>query len=116
MKRLSYFGVLIWVIGFQGVTPGFTMEQEVANAVPQIRQDIIAQSSTSANPAARFKNVKGTLKDIQGNVYVIEGESPQQTIRMEIGQDTAFPNGQKTVGQVIHALVFANNGYALIVR
>lgn len=116
MKRLSYFGVLVWVIGFQGVTPGFAMEEEASGAVSQIKQDIKTQSSTSVTPAAHFKNVEGTLKEIQGNVYVIEGDSTQQPIRVEIGRDTAFPNGQKKPGQVIHALVFSSNGHALIVR
>jgi hypothetical protein len=116
MKRLSYFVVLVWVIGFQGVAPGFATEQEVSDAVPQIRQAIIAQSSTSVTPAPHFKNVEGTLKEIQGNVYVVEGQATQQPIRVEIWQDTAFPNGQKKPGQFIHALVFSNNGHALIVR
>jgi len=116
MKRFSYFYVLILVVGFQGVTPGFAMEQEVSGAVPQIKQDITAQSSTSVTPSTQFINVEGTLKEIQGNVYVVEGELTQQPIRVEIGRDTAFPNGQKKPGQVIHALVFSSNGHALIVR
>ncbi len=49
-------------------------------------------------------------------MYVVEVESTQQSIRVKIGRDTAFPNGQKKIGQVIHALVFSSNGHALIVR
>lgn len=116
MKRFNYFCALVWVVGFQGVTPAFAMEQEPSEAMPQNRQDIAAQSSTPVTPAPQFINVEGTLKEIQGNVYVVEGESAQQTIRVEIGQDTAFPNGKKKLGQVIQALVFSRNGRALIIR
>ncbi len=116
MKRFSYMCVLVGIMGFQGVTPGFSMEKEVADAVPQSRQDITMQYSASVTPAPQFTNVEGTLKEIQGNVYVVEVESTQQSIQVKIGRDTAFPNGQKKIGQVIHALVFSNNGHALIVR
>jgi hypothetical protein len=116
MKRLSDVCILIWIMGCQVAIPSLAMEQEVSDTVPEIRQDIIAQSSTSVTPAPHFKNVKGTLKEIQGNVYVVEGESTQKLMRLEIGQDTAFPNGPKKLGQVIQALVFSNNGHALIVR
>ena len=116
MKRFGYICVLVWILGCQGVTPSFAKEQEVPDAVPQSRQDITAQSSTAMTPAPQFRNVEGTLKEIQGNVYVVEGESIDQPIRVEIGRDTAFPNGQKEPGQVIQALVFSNNGHALIIR
>lgn len=116
MKRFSYFGALVCVMGFQGVVPGFATEQEMSDTVPQIRQPSIAQSSTSVTSAPHFKNVEGTLKEIQGNFYVVEGEATQQPIRVEIRQDTAFPNGQKKLGEVIQALVLSINGHALIVR
>jgi len=116
MKRFRYICVLVGIMGCQGVTPGLAKELEVTDAVPQIRQDVTAQSSTAVNPVPQFRNVEGTLKEIQGNVYVVEGESIDQPIRVEIGRDTAFPNGQKEPGQVIQALVFSNNGHALIIR
>ena len=116
MRRFSFVCVLVWIMGCQGATPSLATEQDVPDAVPQIRQNSTAQSSTVVTPAPQFRNVEGTLKEIQGNVYVVEGESTQQPIRVEIGRDTAFPNGQKEPGQVIHALVFSSNGHALIIR
>ena len=116
MKRLIFICVLVWFMGFLGMTPGFALESEVPESVSKISQGNTAQSPISATPTAQFKNVEGTLKEIQGNVYVVEGESTQQQIRVEIGRDTAFPNGQKKLGQVIHALVFSSNDHALIVR
>ncbi|MEC4681864.1 MAG: hypothetical protein VST67_14370 [Nitrospirota bacterium] len=38
------------------------------------------------------------------------------TFPVEIGGDTAFPNEQKELGQVVQAVVLSNNGHALIIR
>ena len=72
--------------------------------------------SQSATPTSRFLNIEGTLKEIQGNIYVLEGASANQLTRVEIGKDTAFPNGQKEPGQMVQALVSSNDGHALIIR
>jgi len=57
----------------------------VPEAVPQIREAITAPSSTAGTPAPQFRNVEGTLKEVQGNVYVIAGEATEQSIRVGDG-------------------------------
>ena len=56
-----------------------------------------------------------TFAGLDSNVYVVEGESTHQSIRVEIGQDTAFPNGQKEPGQTLQALIATSDGHALII-
>ncbi|MEC4681865.1 MAG: hypothetical protein VST67_14375 [Nitrospirota bacterium] len=63
--------------------PSLAKEPEVPEVVPQNRQDITAQSSKALTPSPQFRNVEGTLKEIQGNVYVIGGEATEQSIRVE---------------------------------
>jgi hypothetical protein len=65
--------------------------------------------------STRFQNIEGTLKEIQGDVYVVVGEATQEPMRVEIGRDTAFPNGQKEPGQMLQALI-SSDGHALIIR
>ena len=113
MERFKPFGVLILVVGCQGVTPGFALEKELPAQLPEVRQDLHA---TSPTPTSRFKNVEGHLKEIQGDLYIIEGASAAQSVRIHVGKDTAFPNGQKEPGQPVQALVSAQDGHALIIR
>jgi hypothetical protein len=61
-------------------------------------------------------NVEGNLKEIQGDLYILEVVSADQPIQVQVGKDTAFPNGQKEPGQSVQALVSAQDGHALIIR
>ena len=64
------------------MTASFPKELEVPEVVPQNRQDITAPSLTAVTPAPQFRNMEGTLKEIQGNVYVIAREVTEQSIRV----------------------------------
>ena len=132
MKQFSYFCAWALILGCQGVTPSFAGDSEVGSALLQSRKGVQTQSAESSLLQSRkgvqtqsagsvqstnkFQNVEGTLKEIQGNVYVVEGEATQQPIRVEIGRDTAFPNGQKEPGQMLQALISTSDGHALIIR
>ena len=82
---------------------------------PTVGSPTVGKGSVTA-PASRFRNVEGILKEIQGNVYVLEENSEGESVRVEVGQDTAFPNGQKEPGELIQALVTSVNQHALIIR
>ena len=116
MKRFSYLCVWALILSCQGVTPSFAGNSEMLSTVPQQTQEVQAQSAASEGISTKFQNVEGTLKEIQGNVYVVEGETTHQSIRVEIGRDTAFPNGQKEPGQLLQALISTSDGHALIIR
>ena len=116
MKQFSYLCAWALILGCQGVTPGFAGDSEIGSAPLQTQKGVQAQSAKSIRSSTQFQNVEGTLKEIQGNVYVVEGKASQQPIRVEIGRDTAFPNGQKEPGQMLHALISTSDGHALIVR
>ena len=114
MKPLTKFCLLMLVMGcFQGVLPGLAMEGEQMAQAPEARQEIQTNSPTATS---RYVNVEGTLQAIQGDLFVIEGASAEQQIKIQVGKDTAFPNGQKELGQPINALVSAQDGHALIIR
>ena len=113
MKRFGFICVGALLLTGLGMISGWAMDQKGTGPVPEVRQ---AMETKSATPTSRFLNVKGTLREIQGNVYVLEGASDHQLTRVEIGKDTAFPNGQKEPGQVVHALISSNDGHALIIR
>ena len=113
MKRFTFICVGAFLLTGQGIIAGWAMDQGAASPHPEGRQVVEAKSGT---PTARFLNIEGTLKEIQGNVYVLEGASDHQVTRVEIGKDTAFPNGQKEPGQLVHALISSNDGHALIIR
>ena len=105
------------------MTPTFAGDPEIGSAllqsrkgVQKINKDVRSQSAASQRSATQFQNVEGTLKEIQGNVYVVEGAAAQEPIRVEIGRDTAFPNGQKEPGQMLQALISTSDGHALIIR
>jgi len=116
MKQFSYLCALVLILGCQGVTLSFAGDSKIGSAPFLINKVVQAQSAGSARPLTKFQNVEGTLKEIQGNVYVVEGAATQQPIRLEIGGDTAFPNGQKEPGQIIQALISTSDGHALIIR
>lgn len=113
MEPFKPIGVLILVVGCQGVTPGFALESQQPGQQPEVRMELHA---TSPTPASRYVNVEGNLKEIQGDMYIIEGASAAQPVRVQVGKDTAFPNGQKEPGQPVQALVSAQDGHALIIR
>lgn len=114
MKPLTKLCILMLVMGcFQGVLQGLAMEGEQMSQAPQVRQELQTNSPTST---ARYVNVEGTLQAIQGDLFIIEGASAEQPIKIQVGKDTAFPNGQKELGQPVNALVSAQDGHALIIR
>ena len=116
MKQFSYLCAWALILGCQGVTPGFAEDSEIGSAPLQTKKGVQAQSAKSVGSSTQFQNVEGTLKEIQGNVYVVEGGATKQPIRVEIGRDTAFPNGQKEPGQMLQALISTSDGHALIIR
>ena len=115
MKYVSYLCTWALIFGCLGVSAGFAGNSEMNSPVAPNTQSVQAQSKTPEAGTAKFQNVEGTLKEIQGNVYVVEGET-HQSIRVEIGQDTAFPNGHKEPGQLLQALISTSDGHALIIR
>lgn len=113
MEPFKPIGILVLVVGCQGVTPGFALEGKLPSQQPEVRNELHA---TSPTPTSRYMNVEGNLKEIQGDLYIIEGASAAQPVRIHVGKDTAFPNGQKEPGQSVQALVSAQDGHALIIR
>ncbi|MDH3503118.1 MAG: hypothetical protein OEZ41_11575 [Nitrospirota bacterium] len=113
MKSFTQIGVLMLVIGCGGVGPCLAMEGEALAQAPEVRQEL---HTTSPTATSRYMNVEGTLQAIQGDMFIIEGASAEQQIQIQVGKDTAFPNGQKEPGQPVHALVSAQDGHALIIR
>ena len=113
MKPLTKLIILILAIVSQGIDPALGMEGEHIAQAPEARQEIQTNSPTSTS---RYVNVEGTLQAIQGDMFIIEGGSAEKQIKIQVGKDTAFPNGQKEPGQPVHALVSAQDGHALIIR
>jgi hypothetical protein len=116
MKQFSYLCAWALILGFQGVTLSFAGDSKIGSAPILSNKVVQTQSAGFVRASTQFQNIEGTLKEIQGNVYVIEGEATQQPIRVEIGRDTAFPNGQKEPGQLLQALISTSDGHALIIR
>jgi hypothetical protein len=75
-----------------------------------------AAQSPPSESVGQFLNMEGTLKEIQGDTYILESEGGGRKLRFQVGKDTAFPNGEKEPGQSVQALVVARTGHALIVR
>jgi hypothetical protein len=113
MEPFKPIGVLIFLVGCLGVTTGFAMEGETPAQQTQVRKEIHTSSPT---PSSLYRNVEGKLKEIQGDMYILEESSADQPIRVQIGKDTAFPNGHKEPGQPVQALVSGQDGHALIIR
>ncbi|MBA3613226.1 MAG: hypothetical protein ABIU05_07595 [Nitrospirales bacterium] len=113
MKSLTKFSVLLFVMSCQGVVPGFAMEEEPLGQTPEVRQELQTNSPTTTS---RYMNVEGKLQAIQGDMFIIEGASAEQQVKIQVGKDTAFPNGQKEIGQPVNALVSAQDGHALIIQ
>ena len=116
MKQFSYLCALALILGCQGVTLSFAGDSATGSAFLQSNKGLHTQSAKSVRSSTTFQNVQGTLKEIQGNVYVVERAATQQPIRLEVGRDTAFPNGQTEPGQMLHALISTSDGHALIIR
>lgn len=116
MKQLRYLCAWALIFGCQGMTLTFAGNSDLSSALLQSSKGVQAQSGSSADASTQFQNVQGTLKEIQGNIYVVEGGEAQKPIRVEIGRDTAFPNGQKEPGQMLQALISTSDGHALIIR
>jgi hypothetical protein len=113
MKSLKCFGVFIFLTGILSV-PGFALEGETSPGQPQIQNEIHTTSPSS--PSSIYMNVEGKLKEIQGDMYILEGNKTDTPIRVQVKKDTAFPNGHKEPGQSVEALVSAQDGHALIIR
>ena len=113
MNLLSRIGLILLIIGCQGVVSGFAGTGEAKTGKLQSENASVSQE---AAPGSHYLNVEGTLKEIQGDVYVLEGSSTTKAFRVHVGGDTAFPNGQKEPGQTVQALVIASTGHALIIR
>jgi hypothetical protein len=116
MKQFRYLCAWALILGFQGVTLSFAGDSNIGRVLLQSNKGVHTQSAGSVRSLTKFQNVEGILKEIQGNVYVVEGAGTQQLIRLEIGRDTAFPNGQKEPGQMLQALISTSDGHALIIR
>ena len=116
MKQFIYVCTCVVILGCLGITASFAGESRISNALVGSNKGVQAQSSKSRVNSMQFQNVAGMLKEIQGNVYIVQGEATEDPIRVEIGKDTAFPNGQKEPGQMLHALISTNDGHALIIR
>ncbi len=114
MIRVLLLGALI--LGCQGVIPSLAANAETNSALVLSKKGVQAQSAKPTGTMAKFQNVEGTLKEIQGDVYIVEGADSQQMIRVQVGRDTAFPNGHKEPGQTLHALISTTDGHALIIR
>jgi hypothetical protein len=113
MSHYKTTGILLCVIGCAGATQSFGMDGQPPAPQSEIQRDL---QTTSPSQTLRYMNVEGKLKEIQGDLYILEGTSEDQSIRVQVGKDTAFPNGPKVLGQSVQALVSAQNGHALIIR
>ncbi len=116
MKQFGYLCAWVLILGCQGVTPSLAGDSQLGGALLLSQKGIQAQGTDHGQSTTKFQNVEGTLKEIQGNVYVVEKESTDQRIRVEVGRDTAFPNGEKEPGQLLQALISTSDGHALIIR
>ena len=113
MKILSWIGFMVLIIGCQGVAPVLAGTGELAMGQSQGGQAVQGKETVQKS---QYLNIEGTLKEIQGEMYVLENTSMDKTVQVHVGGDTAFPNGQKEPGQPVQALVVASTGHALIIR
>lgn len=114
MNLFQQVGLIIFIMGLSGVTPGLALEGEAPSGKPEVGKELHTTSPSS--PSSMYMNVEGKLKEIQGDIYILEGSQADEPIRVQVGKDTAFPNGHKEPGQSVHALVSAQDGHALIIR
>lgn len=113
MKTFSRIGIMVLIMGCQGVAPAFSGGGENLVEHPRGSQAIQAQPDSLKS---QYLNIVGRVKEIHGDMYILEGTGSDQTVRVHVGGDTAFPNGQKEPGQDVQALVVAKTGHALIIR
>ena len=112
MKAINWAGMMVCMMGCLGVA--FVGAEEVTSGQTQAGGQG-AQKQEKVH-RAQYLNIEGTLKAIQGDMYVLEGASTDKPVRVHVGGDTAFPNGYKEPGQLVQALVIASTGHALIIR
>ena len=113
MKRFKPVGIMILGLGCVGGTTGFAMEGLSSAPQTNVTKEL---HTTSPSPTSLYMNVEGKLKEIQGDLFILEGSEADQPIQVRVGKDTAFPNGQKEPGQSVQALVSTQDGHALIIR
>ena len=111
MKAILRIGMIGLVLGFPGLASVVAGESAIGGRQP----DSTVQKQGKAQ-RSQYLNIEGTLKEIQGDMYVLEGTSSDKPVLVHVGGDTAFPNGQKEPGQAVQALVVAGTGHALIIR
>lgn len=113
MKKFKRLGIMVLIMGCQGITLALSGAGETTGELQRGNQAIQAQPETLKS---QYLNIEGRLKEIHGDMYVLEGTGSDQTVRVHVGGDTAFPNGQKEPGQDVQALVVSKTGHALIIR
>ncbi len=113
MKTFSRMGIMVVIMGCQGVTTALSGAGE--NGGEHLRGSQAIQAQPEAFKS-QYLNIEGRLKEINGDMYVLEGAGSNETVRVHVGGDTAFPNGQKEPGQDVQALVVSKTGHALIIR
>jgi hypothetical protein len=112
MKTWSTVAVMVFIMMASQSTGIWAAE-------PQKQQSSQAGGKAQSPPSesvGQFLNMEGTLKEIQGDTYILESDGGGRNLRFQVRKDTAFPNGGKEPGQSVQALVVARTGHALIVR
>ena len=113
MSQITRIIMVAVMIGCQGGVSAWAGAGEFLIGQPEAGQSTHKQQNAQKS---QYLNIEGTLKEIQGDMYVLEGGSSEKPVKVHIGGDTAFPNGQKEPGQPVQALVVASTGHALIIR
>ena len=111
MKAIVRIGMIGLIMGFPGMSSVVAGESTIGQ--PQAESTVQRQDKVQRS---QYLNIEGTLKEIQGDMYVLEGTSSDKPVLVHVGGDTAFPNGHKEPGQAVQALVVAGTGHALIIR
>jgi len=114
MRYFSRIAGFILMLGLSNNIPAFALEKEILPGQQEINKGLHAASPSHSSSI--YMNVEGKLKEIQGDIYILEGSKDDQPIRIQVAKDTAFPNGHKKPGEAIQALVSAQDGHALIIR
>lgn len=114
MRFFYRSAVFILMLGLANGFPAFALEGETPPGQQGMPNDVHATSPSTTSSI--YMNVEGKLKEIQGDTYILESPKADQPVRVQVGKDTAFPNGQKKPGESIQALVSAQDGHALIIR
>jgi len=113
MKAISRLAIVVLALGCQGVAPAVSGTGESLNTQQPGGQSVQRPETVQRS---QYLNIEGTLKEINGDMYILEATSLDKTVQVHVGGDTAFPNGQKEPGQSVQALVVASTRHALIIR